>query len=377
MKKVAYAGIDYHLNSLTIALMVEGERDILNTIRIKNDDKLIKRYMKKLFKNYKIKACYEASCNGYSFQSKMKSWGYDCDVIAPSLIPKKAGCKRKNDFRDSIDLAKNYAGGLLTIVVPPTKRQESVRALIRCRLELKNNEKSVKMQINSLMQSQNLRWTEGKKRWTVKHLLWLSKIEMQNHYLQQVLNEFLGHLNYLSTRVAYLDSQIEEIANTDIYAESVKNLKALKGIDILSAMILIAEITDFRRFSSPRALMAYLGLIPSENSSGDKQQGGPITKTGNKRCRTQLIESVQSYVKKPNITYNFKQKLKEVDAKRANLSIKCMHRLHNRFWALTLKGKSRNVAITAVAREFVGFIWAMMQPQDNEQGGSTEIAQAA
>jgi len=137
----------------------------------------------------------------------------------------------------------------------------------------------------------------------------------------------------------------------------------LKGIQTLTAMLLIAEITDFRRFPNPRALMAFLGLIPSEDSSGDKRKDGAITKAGNHRCRTALIEAVQHYGKSSHISPRMKDALSHVDALTATIAVKCLKRLHKRFWALTLKGKLRPVAITAIARELVGFIWAIMQPQ--------------
>jgi transposase len=178
-----------------------------------------------------------------------------------------------------------------------------------------------------------------------------------------VLDEHLAHLDYLQTRIKYLEQQIEQVADSEIYAPVVKKLRAFKGIGTLSAMLFIAEITDFRRFPNPRALMAFLGLIPSENSSGNKQRGGPITKTGNPRCRTQLIECVQHYVRKPKISYLMKADLAQVDPHSAGIAVKCLERLHKRYWALTMKGKIRPVALTAIAREFVGFIWAMMQPQ--------------
>jgi transposase len=361
MKKIAYVGIDYHLNSLSIAVMLEGKKDFYETIRLKNNDKVISKYMKKLSKNFEIKACYEASCNGYTFQRKMISWGYCCDVIAPSLIPKKRGDRRKNDFRDAKDLARLYAHGLLTVVHPPTEYEESVRSLIRCRLAFKESEKRVKHQINSLLLARDFHWPHSK--WTKDHLHWLSELQMPNEYLQQALEEYLGHLEYIRGRIRSLDEQIEQIARSDIYAPSVNKLKAFKGIRTLTAMVLIAEITDFRRFPNPQALMAFLGLIPSENSSGDVQKGGSITKSGNTRCRKLLIESVQHYMKRPRISLQMKDDLAQVDAHSANIAIKCLKRLHKRYWSLTMKGKIHQVAITAIAREFVGFIWAMMQPQ--------------
>ena len=360
-KKIAYVGIDYHLNSLSIAVMVEGEKDFYQTIRLANRGKTVFKYMKKLSKEFKIKACYEASGSGYVFQRKMLAQGYECDVIAPSLIPRKRGDRRKNDFRDARNLAQNYAHGMLSVVHPPTEQEESVRCFIRCRLAFKDAEKRVKLQINSFLLSLGLHWDGNK--WTCKHRSWLYQLRLKDHYLQQILNEYLKHLEFLQSSIKHFDDQIEEIACSDIYAPSVKKLRTFKGIGTLSAMLLIAEITDFRRFATPRALMAFLGLIPGEDSSGDKRKGGPITKAGNHRCRTQLIESVQHYVRKPCIGPQMKHDLSQVDAQTANLSLKCMERLHKRYWALALKGKVRQVAITAIAREFVGFIWAMMQPE--------------
>ena len=361
-KKVAYVGIDYHLNSLSIAVVLEGSKKLHETIRLKNDDKMIAKYMKKLSKSFEIRACYEASCNGYAFQRKMISWGYHCDVIAPSLIPKKHGERRKNDRRDAKNLAKLYASELLTVVHPPTEYEESVRSLIRCRVAFKESQKRAKQQINSLLLAQDCHWPLSK--WTKDHRDWLCELKMHEPCLQQVLDEYLGHLEYLDTRIRYLDNQIEQIARSKIYAPSVKKLRGFKGIGTLTAMLLIAEITDFRRFPNPRALMAFLGLIPSEHSSGDKQKGGCITKTGNHRCRTYLIEAVRHYKKNPYITAQMKDDLIQIDRRSATIATNCMKRLHKGYWQLTMKGKIHPVAITAIAREFVGFIWAMMmQPE--------------
>lgn len=362
MKKIAYVGIDYHQNTLTMAVRVQGKKKIHETLRLKNEDKVIRRYLKKLSEKFTIRACYEASSSGYCFQRKMKSWGYHCEVIAPSSVPKKPGDRRKNDFRDARDLAHNYANKTLSTVHLPTEEEESVRSLVRCRSAFKETEKRVKQQINSLVLSQGFRWSRSK--WTFQHRKWLWELKMPNEHFQQVLDEYLAHLDYLQTRIKSLDQQIEQVAASELYAPSVKKLRAFRGIGTLSAMLLISEITDFRRFPNPRALMAFLGLIPSEHSSGDKLRGGPITKSGNPRCRTQLIECVQHYVRKTQITDPMKSDLAQVTPQSAAIAVKCLKRLHKRYWSLTMKGKIRPVALTAIAREFVGFIWAIMQPQD-------------
>jgi transposase len=362
MKKIAYVGIDYHLNSLSLAVLVEGETEFHDLIRINNQDKFIIKYMNKLSKQFEIKACYEASFSGYSFLRKMSSWGYHCDVIAPSLIPKKKGDRRKNDKRDAKDLARLYASGLLTPVHVPTEFEESVRSLIRCRLSFKEFEKRTKNQINSLLLAQGVK-CPFKKRWTRKYMTWLSKLELPERCLKTIFEELLGLMTYIQGRIASLDNQIEEIAQSDIYAPSVKKLRAFKGIGTLIAMILIAEITDFRRFPNARSLMAYLGLIPSEETSGDKIRSGSITKTGNSRVRKHIIEAVQHYPKHPKVSQLMKKELGKVDAQSANIAIDCLNRLHKRYWHLTLRGKTRAKALTAIAREFAGFIWAMMQPE--------------
>ena len=185
MKKIAYVGIDYHLKSLTIAVLVECESDFYNVIKILNTDKIVSKHMNKLSKEFEIKACYEASFSGYSFQRKMKSWGYHCDVIAPSLIPQKKGDRRKNDSRDAKKLAKSYAVGDLAIVHVPTEEEESVRHLIRCRLTFKDLVKKTKNQINSLLHTQSIHWPN--KNWNDKHLTWLSNLEMSQKHLQVIL----------------------------------------------------------------------------------------------------------------------------------------------------------------------------------------------
>lgn len=360
MRRIAYVGVDYHLNTVSVAVMVESENDFLETIHMRNDDKMIRKYFKKLSKEYDLRICYEASSSGYVFQRKVTAWGYHCEIIAPSMIPRRPGDRRKNDFRDARNLAQNYRAGMLTVVHPPSREEESIRSVVRCRFALKEAAKRAKHQINTFVLAQGHHWSKSK--WGSQHRSWLTKIGgLLDSHLQIVLDEHLGHLNYLESRIERLEQEIEQIAQSDIYAPSVKKLCAFKGIAPLSAMLLISEITDFRRFGSPGALMGFLGLVPSEDTSGDNQKGGSITKAGNPRCRTQIIESVQHYVKRPLIGSKMKEDLAKVDAHSANIAVKCMYRLHKRFWALTMKGKIRNVAITAIGREFVGFIWAMMQ----------------
>ncbi|MCP4153745.1 MAG: IS110 family transposase [bacterium] len=363
-KKIACIGVDYHIKSVSIGVMIKGEKDMYDTVRLVNEDKVIKKYFKKVSKEFEIRICYEASGAGFTFQRTVKKWGYHCDVIAPSLIPKKPGDKRKNDFRDACNLTRLYAQDMLTVVHPPTEKEESIRSLVRCRIALKETAKKAKQQINTFLLGKGFHWPKSK--WTEEHRVWLSNLKMYDRHAQMALDEHIGHLEYLGTRILHLENEIEEIARLEPYASSVNKLVAFKGIGILTAMLLITEITDFRRFPNPRALMAFLGLVPSEDSSGDRQKGGGITKAGNKRCRTYLVESARHYIKKPRIGSAMKKDLGRLNAGDANIVMKCMQRLHKRYWALVMKGKSGNKALTAVAREFVGFIWAMMRTNEAE-----------
>ena len=360
MKPIAHVGVDYHTQSVTIAVYRADEKAFHETIRLANTDSSIKKHMKRLSEQFELRICYEASGSGYAFARKMHALGYHCEVIAPSLIPKKAGDRRKNDYRDARNLAQNYANGQLTPVHVPDCEQESVRSLMRCRLALKESEKRVKQQINSFVLSQDYHWK--KSRWTTQHRLWLAGLTFPHEQLRLVLQEFMGMLAYIESRLQYLDQQIEQLAHSDIYAPSVKRLRALKGIGTLTAMVLITEITDFRRFPSPRALMAFLGLVPGEQTSDQRTIPVAITKTGNHRCRTLLIETVYHYVKRPRIGPKMKEAFTHIDAQSATIATKCMHRLHKRYWALLMRGKLRQKAIVAIARELVGFIWAIMQP---------------
>ncbi len=361
MKEIAYVGVDYHMKSVTIAVMIGGEKDVKDTVHLKNDDKVIRKYLKKLATKFVLRICYEASAAGYVFQRKVWKWGYHCDVIAPSLIPKKPGDKRKNDHRDAVNLTTLYARDMLTVVHPPSEKEESIRSVIRCRIALKESEKRVKQQINTFLLGRGFQWSKSK--WTEEHRRWLSKMELCDRHSQMVLEEYLGHLAYLGIRIQVLEKEIEKIARSETYAPSVKKLVAFRGIGTLTAMVLIAEITDFRRFPNPRALMAFLGLVPSEDSSGERQRGGGITKAGNRRCRTFVIDAATHCVKKPRISSKMRTALGQVSAREVNIAMKCMKRMHDRYWALTMKGKNRNKALTAAAREFVGFIWAMMRPE--------------
>lgn len=360
MKKIAYVGIDYHQAFLAVVVLPESVAIPHQKVKLENDPKKIKKYMDKLSEQYDIKTCYEASSCGYVFHRRMQEWGYPCQVVAPAKIPTKPGDHVKTDFKDAENLAYQFRNGSLTFVHVPTGEQEAVRVLIRCRHAFKEDSKKIKLRILALLKTLGFHY--ARKNWTQSHRVWLNSLTLPA-LSHQVFNEYRTHLEFLNCRIADLDREIGKLAESAPYAEAVKALTSLRGIATFSAMTLISEIVDFRRFPTAKALMAYLGLTPSEYSSSTVKKYGGITKAGNGACRRMLIECVQHYRKPPVPTAAFRKKCEGQPAERVQKSIQCMQRLHKRYWALSHR-KPKNVALTAIAREFAGFIWSFMQPKE-------------
>jgi transposase len=358
MKKIAYVGIDYHQSFLAVVVLPEGASQPEDKAKLENDPKKIKKYMKKLSGRFDIQTCYEASSCGYVFYRQMHAWGHVCQVIAPSKIPTKPGDHVKTDFKDAENLAYQLRNGSLSFVHVPQEEEEAVRALVRCRRALKEDSKRVKLRIFALLKTQGCHYQEGSL-WTKKHEVWLNTLELPP-LVDRTCYEYRTHLEYLNNRIADLDQEIQRLSETGPYVESVRALMSLRGIGTLSAMTLISEIIDFTRFPTAKALMGYLGLTPSEYSSSTSKQYGRITKAGNSACRRILVECVQHYRKKPVPTVTLRKKWKGQPAERVRVAMNCMQRLHKRYWMLE-KRKPKNVALVAIAREFVGFIWSLMQ----------------
>lgn len=352
MKTVAYVGIDYHQSFLAVVVLPEGQSEPVDRVKLSNDSKKLKNYFSKLSNRYRLKTCYEASSCGYVFYREMTKWEHSCQVVAPSKIPKKPGDHVKTDFRDAENLAYQFRNGSLS------EEEEAVRALIRCRRALKEDCKRVKLRISSLLKSAGHVYSGSL--WTQKHESWLNRIWLLP-MLDSVLMEYRTQRIYLENRIAELDRQIEALAETEKYAEQVKTLKTLRGIGTLTAMTLVSELVDISRFPTAKALMSFLGLTPSEYSSSTVRRTGGITRAGNAECRRVLVESAQHYRRKPYSTKVMRNKWVGRPPEQIDHSIRCMKRLHKRYWTLQMR-KPKNIALVAIAREFVGFIWSLLQP---------------
>jgi transposase len=357
MKSIAYAGLDVHKESIAIAIYLGSDREPLIETTIQNDLAKIRKAFLRWKNEYDLYCCYEASSCGYVLQRQLSTMGIRCEIAAPSLIPVRPGDnKRKTDRRDAKKLAKLHRADELTFIHIPTEQEESVRSLVRCRETISKEIRQSKHYILKFLQLRGFSYNEGEN-WTEKHWRYLKGLKFEG-IDQEILLEYLSLLNYKLDRLNELDRRIEELAFSDAFKDITGALKCLRGIDTHSAMVLATEIGDFSRFSSAEQLMSYLGLTPGVHISGNSSRHCSITKAGNSRCRHVLVEAAWNYRFKPIVGVRLRARQKDQSVEVIAISWKCQHRLHKKYWKLVYRTEKRK-AVVAVARELVGFIWAI------------------
>jgi len=302
--------------------------------------------------------CYEAGPTGYGLYRQIKRLGHACMVVAPSLIPKKAGDRVKTNRRDALSLAKLLRAGELTAVWVPDARHEAMRDLTRGREAAVADLRSKRQQVSSFLLRHELRYA-GKKTWSKAHMSWLASLKLDHVEQRIAFEEMLLAVRQAAERIERLEQAVRAALPDWSLAEVVTALMAMRGIDLVSAAAFLAEIGDLSRFQTPRQLMAYLGLVPSEDSTGDKIKRGPITKAGNGRARRILVECSWSYQHPPRVGRDKQAKVAAAPPAVRDIAWKAQSRLCRRYRALTGKGKRKTVAVTAVARELAGFVWAI------------------
>ena len=328
---------------------------------IDTTDAATRKLVAKLAAKYgKLTFCYEAGPTGYGLQRLIESLGHDCIVVAPSLIPKKAGDHVKTNRRDAENLARLLRAGELTAVWVPDVRHEAMRDLSRARAAAVDDLKSKRQQISSLLLRLGLHYA-GKTTWGKAHRTWLASIKLEHREQRFVLEELRGAERQAQERIERIEQMIRGAVPEWSLREVVDALQAVRGIDLIGAVTLMAEIGDLTRFASASDLMGYLGLVPKEDSTGDRVRRGGITKAGNTRARTALVEASWSYRHPPRIGREKQAKVDAApDAVRA-IAWKAQTRLSTRYRTLVRKGKKPVVAVTAIARELAGFVWAIGQ----------------
>jgi len=307
--------------------------------------------------------CYEAGPCGYRLYRQLVDAGHDCEVVAPSMIPKKAGERIKTDRRDAIKLATFLRSGELTPVWVPDAEQEAMRDLTRARDDMKSQERKARQQLNAFVLRHGRHWPRGKSRWTKAHYNWLESITFEQPYLQIVLQEYVDATKSATQRVEDLTEQIHRVLPSWSMAPVVDALVALRGIDVLAATVLLAELGDISRFDSPKQLMAYLGLVPSEHSSGGRRRQGAITRTGNGHARRMLVECAWSYRFPARQTMHLKRKAQRASESAKAIAWRAQKRLCGRYRQLTQAGKNVKLVCVAIARELAGFIWDIVRQE--------------
>jgi transposase len=360
-KGITFVGLDAHKVAINVCVLLPGGSAPL-VWECANEKAAVRRMVRKVQHQApgEVRMCYEAGPCGYALQRWIKDGGVVCVVVAPSLIPRKPGDRIKTDRRDARKLAELYRAGLLTEVHPPTEEDEAVRDLCRAREDAHEDMVRARHRVSKLVLRRGWRWQDGRRAWSQGHRLWLRSLRLEHREDQVVLDDYLLALEQVEVRLKALDDQIEQVSHEERFAPVVGRLRAFRGIDTLTAMTLIAELHDFMRFESARGLMAFLGLVPSEHSSGGKEQRGQITKAGNGHVRRLLIEAAWHYRHRPSVA-SLKKRREGVPTEVIALADKAMIRLHRRFNRFLERGKARPKVVVAIARELTGFVWAAMR----------------
>ena len=363
MKEVTtYVGVDAHKKDLFIAMLV-GDGQTPVTWTVPNEPAAVKRLVRKLEREAPgpVRMCYEAGPCGYALQRQVATARVSCQVIAPGLIPRKPGDRIKTNRRDARKLAELFRAGLLTEVRPPTPEDEAVRDLCRARDDAREDLQRSRHRLGKLLLRRGLHYSGGRN-WTQGHRRWIASLMWTQPAERVVVDDYLLAIDHLEARLLELDARLAEVADTEPYRAHVGWLRCFRGIDTLTAMLILAELHDFRRFPSARALMAYVGLVPSEDSTGEKHRRGRITRTGNALVRRLLVETAWHYQHRPSIGVALTRRRKGQPGRVIAIADKAQQRLCRRFRRLMEQHKPAPKVAVAIARELAGFLWAALQP---------------
>ena len=361
-KTIKYVGMDVHKDSITIAIADDGrDGEVRFYGKIVHNLNQIDKVMRKLIsQNSELRCVYEAGPCGYPLHRHLSNKGIDCAVVAPALIPKKSGDRVKTDRRDAVKLAILHRAGELTPVYVPDQEDEAIRDLVRTRADIQKAVRKLKQQINAFLLRHGISYP-GKSKWSKMHRNWLAAIKMLHPAQQIAVTEYLDALANMEARILRINAQILSFCKTWRLRSAVEALQSLRGISLITAVTIVAELGDLNRFENAAQLMAYLGLVPSEHSSGNTIKKGGITKTGNTHVRRALIESAQAYRLPARRSTAIRKRQEGLSEDILDIAWDAQLRLCHRYRRLIAKGKKHNVAITAIARELAGFIWAVFR----------------
>lgn len=358
--KVRFLGMDVHAETIAVAV-AESDGKVRSLGIIPNRGESIRKLVKKLGPVEDLRACYEAGPTGYVVYWQLTELGVACEVIAPTLVPVKAGDRVKTDRRDAEKLARSYRSGDLVAVWVPDEGSEALRDLVRAREAAKQDQLRARHRLGKFLLRRGQRPVQGMKAWTQAYLAWVRQIHFEQKAQEATKLDYLHEVEHMGERVVRLEQAITEAieqASPQIQ-EVVKGLQALRGIAQISAVTIAAELGNISRFEGARQLMGYSGAVPSEDSTGKRKKQGPITKTGNSHLRRIAVEAAWSYRHRPGIGPVLNKRQQGVAEEIKEIAWKAQHRLHKRYSRLAAAGKDQRKIVTAVGRELLGFIWAI------------------
>ena len=357
--RITYVGLDVHKEGIVVAVAEGGVRgEVREYGRIANTAAALDRLVRKLGgTGARLRFCYEAGPCGYGIQRHLSARGHECVVVAPSLIPKRAGDRVKTDRRDAVGLARLHRAGELTAVWVPDVGHEAMRDLVRARLDAVHALRRARQQLSGFLLRQGCHY--GRPAWTKLHRRWLAGLKFEQEVHHIVLEDYIATVEAAKARRDRLTAQIEAMLPDWTLAPVVAALQTMRGMALVNAATLIAELGDLSRFANPRQLMAYLGLVPCEHSSGASVRRGGLTKAGNSAARRLLIEAAWCYRFPARVSRELLLRQEEQPKPIREIAWKAQLRLCTRYRKLARSGKPANVVTAAIARELAGFIWAI------------------
>lgn len=376
-----YVGLDVHQDTIAVAVAEAGRRGEVRYLgTIANTEAAVKKLVKKLGPAKRLQCCYEAGPCGYVLYWQLTRLGVECTVIAPSLIPEKPGDRVKTDRRDAEKLARLHRSGELSAVWVPDPAHEALRDLVRAREAAIEDQQRARNRLSKFLLRRGLVKPKGWSAWTQKHLRWVEQQKLEQVVDQITLSEYLHEVKHVAERIKRLERAIDEaIAQAPEEMRAVIDaLAALRGVARLTATTIVVEVGTLERFENPRQLMAYCGLVPREHSTGGpekKARRGAITKAGNAHLRRVLVESAWHYIRPPRVSLTLKQRQQKASQEVKDASWRAQQRLYRRYWRLTASGKPAGKAVTALARELLGFIWDVGVRAAREQRQATAQTQ--
>lgn len=358
---ITFMGLDVHKRSIAVAVREAGCP--VQEEQLPNERAAVARWARRWKRRSggNLQVAYEAGACGYALQRQLEGLGVACQVVAPSLVPRKPGERIKTDRRDARKLAEYLQGGHLTPVHSPTPAQEAARDVCRAREDAKQDRMRCRHRLSKFLLRGGRTYAPGRKHWTGAHRSWLAKLSLDEPAAQVVFDDYRLAVAQLDARIDALDRQIEALAQQAPYRAAVGALRCFRGIDTRTAFGLVAELHSIQHFDRPGRLMAFVGLVPSEASSGERQRRGAITKAGNGHARKLLIEAAWHARHKPAIPVALRKRREGQPPEVIAMADVAQQRLHRRYWCLVQRGKPTTVAVAAVARELTGFVWAALR----------------